>query len=534
MDADRGEGLARRLALAAFALLGLYVALAWDQHGISNDEEVQHVYGRLLVDFYASGFADRAAFAYKNLYLYGGFFDLIAASLERVVPVSVWDLRHLLSAGFGLVGLAAVWQLGRELGGASCKERAGLVALVLLALTGAWSGGMFTHTKDVPFAACMTWALYFTTRLVPRLPAPPWGSVLGLGVAVGCALGLRVGAVFAVFYLGLAMLLATLLIGPPGRRLGYFLRSCLALLPAGLVALALMGLFWPWSVMAPGNLLSAATAFSHFSFLLHTIVDGQVYLNGQVPRTYLLSYLLVRLPELLLLGLAAALVLLPMRWRRVRAAGEGAEWLVRHFPLLLAAAFPIAFTLATQPALYNGTRHFLFVVPPLAVLAALGWGWLVGQAPPRLTPAVVAVMTGLAAFHLVTLARLHPYEYVYYNQLAGGLPGANTKWETDYWADTVRQSAALLTAYVAGEGAPPAEPWPVAVCAESIQAAAYLGPTFEVTRDWRRAEFFISPTHMDCDTALKGRIIATVERMGVTLAVVRDRRGLVGAERTPR
>src|SRR5574337_802125 len=168
MGAGRGEGLARRLAYLVFALLALYVALAWDQHGISNDEEVQHVYGRLLVEFYASGLKDHAAFAYKNLYLYGGFFDLIAAGLERAIPISVWDLRHLLSAGFGLLGLAAVWQLGRELGGEAWKERAGLAALVLLALTGAWSGGMFTHTKDVPFATCMTWALYFTTRLLPR------------------------------------------------------------------------------------------------------------------------------------------------------------------------------------------------------------------------------------------------------------------------------------------------------------------------------------------------------------------------------
>lgn len=529
MPPEREGGLARRLAWLVFALLGLYVALNWDVHGISNDEEVQHVYGRLLVDFYTSGFRDHSAFEYKNLYLYGGLFDLIAAGLERVVPVDVWDLRHLLSALFGLLGLGAVWRLGRELGG----EKAGLAALVILALTGAWSGGMFTHTKDVPFATCMTWALYFTTRIVPRLPAPPRASVLGLGVAVGCALGLRVGAVFAVFYLGLAVLLATLLLGPPGRRLGFLGRSCLALIPAGLLALVLMGVFWPWSVMAPGNLLTAATAFSHFSFLLHTIVDGQVYLNGQVPRTYLSAYLLVRLPELLLLGLAAALALLPARWRHGRDAASPAHWLVQHFPLLLAVAFPIAFTLATEPALYNGTRHFLFVVPPLAVLAGLGWVWL-GQAWPRWLPGLAAVAAGLVVFHLTTLARLHPYEYVYYNQLVGGLPGADGKWETDYWADTVREASVLLSAYVAAEGPLPQEPWPVAVCAESIQAATYLGPEFEVTRDWRRAEFFISPTHMDCDTALKGRIIATIERVGVTLAVVRDRRGLTGDARTPR
>jgi hypothetical protein len=530
MGAARGEGLARGLALLLFAALAAYVALAWDQHGISNDEEVQHVYGRLLVDFYASGFTDRAAFAYKNLYLYGGFFDLLAAGLERLLPgVLVWDLRHLLSAGFGLAGLAAVWALGRELGGA----HGGLAALVLLALAGAWSGGMFTHTKDVPFATCMTWALYFTTRLVPRLPAPPLATVVGLGLAVGGAIGLRVGAVFAVFYLGLAVLAATFLLAPPGERLRWFLRACLALVPAGLVALALMALLWPWSVLAPGNLFTAATAFSHFSFLLHTLVDGQVYLNGQVPRTYLSRYLLVRLPELLLVGLTAALALLPARWRQARREGAGSLWLARHLPLLLACVFPIAFTLASAPALYNGTRHFLFVVPPLAVLGGLGWVWLAG-ALPRLAPALAAGAAGLAAFHLVTLARLHPYEYVYYNQLAGGLPGAHTKWETDYWADTVRPAAALLSAYVAAEGAPPKAPWPVAVCAENLQADVFLGPEFEVTRDWRRAEFFISPTHMDCDTALKGRIIATVERLGVALAVVRDRRGLVGEERRPR
>ncbi|MBL8446266.1 MAG: glycosyltransferase family 39 protein [Zoogloeaceae bacterium] len=515
--------------MLVFAALCLYIVLGWDQHGISNDEEVQHVYGRLLVDFYASGLRDHAAFTYKNLYLYGGFFDLVAAGLERALPgsISVWDMRHLLSAAFGLAGLGAVWQLARTLGG----ERAGLFALLCLTLTGAWVGGMFTHTKDVPFATCMVWALYFTTRIVANLPRPPWRWRIGLGVAVGCALGLRVGAVFAVFYLGLALLVATAALGPRGDRWTYLGRSIISLVPSGLIALSLMGLFWPWSVMAAGNLIEAATAFSHFSFLLHTIVDGTVYLNGQVPRTYLLHYLAVRLPEILLLGLILLAVLAPFSRRDNR--GKQSERWANLFPLLLAAGFPIAFTLATQPALYNGTRHFLFVVPPLAVLAGLGWNRLAdfGRAGALLAGAAVV---GLVAFHTLTLARLHPFEYVAYNQLAGGLPGAQGKWETDYWGDTIRPAASRLTEYVARQGLADKGPWPVAVCAESIQAATFLGPEFEVTRDWRRADFFISPTHMNCDSALKGQIVATVERAGVTLAVVKDRRALVGDERTPR
>ncbi|MFX5869831.1 hypothetical protein ABTE73_19640, partial [Acinetobacter baumannii] len=89
----------------------VYVLLCFDQHGLSNDEEVQHVYGRLLLDYYRSGLIDLAAFQYKNLYLYGGLFDLLAASAERLLPaMNVWDLRHLLTALFGVGGLFAVYR----------------------------------------------------------------------------------------------------------------------------------------------------------------------------------------------------------------------------------------------------------------------------------------------------------------------------------------------------------------------------------------------------------------------------------------
>ncbi|MCP2935786.1 hypothetical protein NK983_24145, partial [Salmonella enterica subsp. enterica serovar Typhimurium] len=151
-------------------LVAVYVLLCFDQHGLSNDEEVQHVYGRLLLDYYRSGLIDLAAFQYKNLYLYGGLFDLLAASAERLLPaMNVWDLRHLLTALFGVGGLFAVYRTARLLAG----EAAALSAVGLLMLTGAWSGALFTHIKDIPFAACMAWATLCIVRLVPTLPRPP-------------------------------------------------------------------------------------------------------------------------------------------------------------------------------------------------------------------------------------------------------------------------------------------------------------------------------------------------------------------------
>lgn len=512
-------------AFLLFVLIALYVLLCFDQHGLSNDEEVQHVYGRLLLDYYRSGLTDLAAFQYKNLYLYGGLFDLLAASAERLLPaMNVWDLRHLLTALFGLGGLFAVYRTARLLAG----EAAALSAVGLLMLTGAWGGALFTHTKDIPFAACMAWATLCIVRLVPLMPRPPLALVLQLGAAIGCAFGLRVGAVFAVMALGLTVVaVSALSAGDLRTRAAHLLRSIASLLPAVPVALALMALCWPWSVQAPGNLFKALTTFSHFTFDLYTVLDGEVMKIGEVPRHYLPLYLAARLPELALAGLLLAAAGALTAPRRV----DGLRWL----PVLLAALLPLALALATRPTLYNGIRHFTFLLPPLAVISAAGlcaagrWS----RARPATTAAFALLCAAGVAVPLYDMARLAPYHYVNYNRLAGGFAGAPDRWETDYWSDGVREAAALLRARIDAEPAP-AEPWQVAVCAESLQAQAWL-PTerYVVTRDWVRADFFISTTHMRCDEVLRGDEIARVERAGLTLTVVKDRRTLPPELRRP-
>lgn len=515
----------RLLAGILFTLIGAFILLTFKQHGISNDEAMQHRYGQLLLSFYTSGFEDMSAFNYLNLYLYGGFFDVLAASLEPWVPLPVWDLRHLLSALFGLAGIVATWKLARLL----AHGTAGTIAVILLVFTGGWFGAIFTHTKDIPFATCMTWALYWTTQIAISLPRPPRHIVIKLGLAVGFAFGLRVGALFAVLYLAVVVTAAALLLNQSWQgKVTFLLRSTWALTPAGIIAFILMGVFWPWSVMAPGNLFNAATVFSHFTMDpgLKTIFDGQVMAVGNTPGSYLPIYLWIRLPELLLLGLACVLVLGARSAIQRGALSEDRQSLLKLLPTLIAAMFPLGYALITAPALYNGIRHFLFVVPALAVLAAVGFRlawreairWKYGKY------LMGAIVGALAVDNAVVLVRLHPYEYVFYNRFAGTLNDAAQKWEMDYWSSSLREASILLNDYAKSNHLSSSVPYEVAVCAESIQASAYLAPAFRVTRDWRRAHFFLSSTQMNCDKTLDGPIIGAVSRLGTTLAVIRDHR----------
>jgi len=75
-------------------------------------------------------------------------------------------------------------------------------------------------------------------------------------------------------------------------------------------------------------------------------------------------------------------------------------------------------------------------VPPLAVLAGIGFNLVLEWAEARSRRLARAAFAGVAVWLLWTgsvLMRLHPYEYLYFNETVGGLRGAAQRYDTDYW-----------------------------------------------------------------------------------------------------
>ncbi len=133
-----------------------------------------------------------------------------------------------------------------------------------------------------------------------------------------------------------------------------------------------------------------------------------------------------------------------------------------------------------------------------------------------------------------TLVRLHPYESLSYNSLVGGLPGAFRRYDLDYWFNSMPEAIHDLEAYVrktspAGSIQPP-RIYSVAVCGERLpfdHTVTLPQLRWDFGSAWDESEFFIAPTQMNCDLDLDGKIVATVERLGVPIAYVKDRRSIV-------
>ena len=515
-------------AALLLALLAALIVVTFRQYSISNDEGVQQRYGELIIAYYASGFADRALFAFDNLYLYGGLFDVAATLLSKVVPLDLYDLRHLLCAFAGLGGIAATWATARMVAG----TRAGFLAAAILAVSGPWYGTMFNHTKDIPFAAAMMGATCFLLRLARDLPRPRGRDVVLFGLLLGAALGLRVLGLLMVVYVPIAATVGLWCRAAADPRLDRagLCRAALAITPALLLAYLIMIAAWPWAALGLFNPVRALVAFSQFHYPIRTILAGHVYPMADVPRWYVPFYLSIRLPLPTLAGAALGLIVAVVP--RLIGAKPSVRLRAEVGLLAFTALFPpLCHVIGHGPA-FTGLRHFLFVVPPLTVLAAIGWDATLTRLAFGNRAAALGAAGALAAafaWNGILLARLHPYEYLFYNPLVGGLPGAAGRYVTDYWVGILPEALDRLESRLAHESSGVAahrRPYYVAVCAERAQFDNTPHGALRWTRDAARADFFIAPTHMHCDRALDGRTIVKIERLGTLIGVVKDRRSI--------
>jgi hypothetical protein len=194
--------------------------------------------------------------------------------------------------------------------------------------------------------------------------------------------------------------------------------------------------------------------------------------------------------------------------------------------------FPVGYAIATKAVLFDGMRHFLFVLPPIAVLAGIGFDAVLTWLEARRRALAMAAYAGLAIWLIwpaSVLVRLHPYESLYFNPLVGGLQGAALRYDTDYWVNVMHEMVAELENYLDREPARAQRSYFVAVCGERLpfekEAEARKGRLKWAT-DGDAADFFIAPTHDSCDTAIDGKVILKIERMGVPIGIVKDRRAI--------
>lgn len=426
-----GTVLAVLLALVFFAV-GFRVR---EEIPETWDEQFDLDIGRHYADAWATtgveGLRERFIELQRN---YGPFFDTLAVRVGRLAERSGIVRGPVAGPHLAVLAVSSLTiLLVFSLGAAVRSKAAGIGAAVALATMPQWVAHSQNNLKDTPLAAFFLLSLLLFHQAARRKSLPYWAAA---GVATGLTYAIKIHALF-LFVIVPLWLLAL----PPERR-GRWSRVATGLGVSAVAAVAAVLAAWPYYRHSPvARFFETLRTFGNHEYNELVFYLGRHFPAHEVPWHFPFVLLGVNTPLLHLALAAAGLALLLRAARRSREEAS-----VLAF-VLLWILVPILAQIATGTAKLDGVRHYLFALPALALLAGValaeGVDTLRRRFPGR--PFLVPACVGAAALAfvpiLLEMRRLHPYEVVFFNRLAGGTSGARERFELDYWGLSLKAAA---------------------------------------------------------------------------------------------
>jgi len=274
-------------------------------------------------------------------------------------------------------------------------------------------GHALMNPKDLPFMAFFIASIYLGFRMIDDASLK---NVLLAGIVLGISTSIRPIAPMA----GVIVILYGLW------------KLKLKILPTALwyAIAALMSAYLAWPYLWKGpieNFWGSLEIMSQFPFDAKILFRGTLYPPDCLPRSYVPTLFFLQLTEpLLALSLVGFVMMLFSR--KNEALFLFGSWFL----------LPIAGIILSRSVLYDNARQIFFLLPPIFILAGFALEFLNTRVPNKWIKNTLLLFFVLPG--IIAGIRLHPYEYVYYNSLIGGVRGADAGFETDYWGVSFKEA----------------------------------------------------------------------------------------------
>lgn len=458
--------------LLFFALLLIYGCFAFNDYGISVDENVERntclVTYKYLVPSVADIVTDSVNFpeiealdTYTDRY-YGVAVQLPTVAAEhlfgfRLSLRTVYLIRHFYTFLLFYGAVIVFYFLTRRLTG---SRWGALFGVVMLTLSPRMLAESFYNIKDIVFLSFVIYNLYAGVCFLDR---PTVKNGMALAVVSALCINVRVvGAVVlaACLTTGFVREIVGLSAGlkeggnpksgaAPKGAVQSFIRVGLLFVMVLVVSLGFYILSLPVLWKNPiAELVNTVKTFSDFTNWNDIFwYRGYPVRGNNLPRSYLFVWIFISTPVLYLALFGLGIAERFGAWvGALRAAARGKKRLEtfpafwNHIFFGMVLVIPLGYVVLRRPTLYNGWRHFYFLYAVIMIYALYGalflWrlaaGW--DEKCRRKTMRIIC-----AAFLSVPMAVIfgwmvknHPYEYMYFNPFVRNYALRN--FELDYWA----------------------------------------------------------------------------------------------------
>jgi len=531
--------LLRLIRSPLFLLLTVNLAvgfLTFQHYGLSWDEPLFYNYADSIWKAYTPA-AFSPGFDFNSVYgrsaedhkFYGPAYLLLARPVEQALEnvfnldqASAWHLVNFLTFQIGLI---VFYRLARRW----FDPWPAALTTAFLAWQPVFWGHAFINPKDMPFMVFFLWSLTLGLEMVDTLtnPSPNAQPKRGEVVAKVALAALLLGLTSAIRVIGpLAGLLLTFYFLLKLTRKN-IIGNILAFATYAAIAILIMYIFWPFLWADPVNrLLEVLRHMSDNPTELAVLFLGQIFRANEMPRRYL--------PQMLALTLTEPTWILFLGGITLATRNFWQKKLDFRSPLIVFGlfAFMLGYLLYNVPAMYDGFRHFLFILPPIFIFSGFVFQWLAEVRRTflnRISPSLNKTgLTGfiqrvwcdapslLAALLLLPgvlgLWQMHPYEYAWYNRFAGGVGAAYRVYETEYWLTCYKEALSWVKAN---------EPAATLHIQREFELAAYYGQglnlkdlTQETEADLQTGDLLLFHTRANLDTRSIYRKLPVVTSIG--------------------
>jgi tetratricopeptide (TPR) repeat protein len=438
------ESLLKYLFFNLSGLILFFMLFTSRDAGITCDEVLHYNQSVSVYNFFASGGKDRSALdpPVDNLKYYGQSYDNLVTIYIKLFHIEdIYLFRHIMSsiAGWLTIMITALFALYLT------GYRTGLLVIIFFAVSPTFLGHSQNNLKDIPFALGYISGIYFILKFVLSGRNISLKDVFLLTLSMAFTMSIRAGGLILIYYLCFFFLFYWLVqyyknSGPGSSALRIKFLWIVAVI---LISWLLSILLWPYALQCPlRNVLTSYRVMVHFPGTFRQLFEGRVEWSDFMPWYYLLKSMSITIPLLVIAGFCLFFVFLKYVIKGSRS--------IRYFFVLFVIFFPVAFVVFEKSNLYSSWRQFLFLYPPVVLVAATGFNFLFDYLLKIKYAAwgIVLLIVILSVHPLKFMILNHRYSYIYYNQLVGGLHGAYGNYETDYYYVSQTEASRWLLDYL--------------------------------------------------------------------------------------
>ena len=341
---------------------------------------------------------------------------------------SAW---HLVNFLFFQLGIYFLYRLSKRWMNAS----AAFFAAAFFSFQPVLWGHAFINPKDPPFLTFFLASLCLGFEMVDSIAensANRTRKMLLAAFVLGIATSIRILAPLA----GLLVFIYFLVVIKSKKDL----HAWQSFIYYGLTAILVMFVTWPflWESVFK-NFLNVFILMSDNPTNLAVLFDGTKYNADYLPRRYLPVIMTITLtePTWILFGIG----FIAGYWKLLKNRISDFTWRFTSLSLVFANfAIVLTYVLLRKPAMYDGMRHFFFILPIIFIFTGFAFEFIIEKL--FFSYKWVGIFIGFLFIlpGITGIVKLHPYEYTYYNSFVGGTDGAFRKYETDYWLTCYKEA----------------------------------------------------------------------------------------------